>query len=174
MIPFRVQPAAPRLPEGYSLESALAPEPGELNRLLVACGDIARPEQRIRLMLERSAWQLSVRDPSGTLVGFVRATSDQALNANLWDLAAAPEDPQQQVVLTVLVHGALSRLRKELSGCSISVAAPPEAVAALQKHGFLVDPGGIRAMGLTLGAPLALVDEASMEGLEPPAFRTGI
>jgi hypothetical protein len=101
-------------------------------------------------MLQRSAWQLSVRNPRGELVGFVRATSDQALNANLWDLAAAPDDDQQQAVLAVLVHGALHRLRRELSGCSISVAAPPMALEALRRYGFLVDPGGIRAMGLTL------------------------
>jgi hypothetical protein len=158
LIPFRSQPPAPCLPEGYRLDSAPAPQPAELNRLLVACGDDPRSEDRLALVLQRSAWQLSVRDPGGALVGFVRATSDQALNANLWDLAAAPEDPEQECVLGVLVHGALSRLRRELSGCSISVAAPPEAIAALQRHGFLLDPGGIRAMGLTLGTPVTRME----------------
>ncbi|WP_094555080.1 GNAT family acetyltransferase [Synechococcus sp. 1G10] len=149
MIPFRSQPPAPRLPEGYRTE-AEPPQPGELNILLMACGESQRDEQRLVLVLERSAWQLCVRDPQGRLVGFVRATSDQALNANLWDLSAWPADPHRSTVLAVLVHGALSRLRRELSGCSISVAAPPEALSALQQHGFMVDPGGIRAMGLVL------------------------
>jgi hypothetical protein len=138
------------LPEGYRLESASTPEPAELNRLLVACGDAARSEARIARVLASSSWQLHVRNPDGELVGFVRATSDQALNANLWDLAAAPDEPEQDRVLAVLVHGALSRLRRELNGCSISVAAPPMALPALQRFGFLVDPGGIRAMGLSL------------------------
>jgi len=86
------------------------------------------------------------------LVGFVRATSDQALNANLWDLAVAPEEPVgiQGQVLQVLVVAALGRLRRELPGCSISVAAPQGALAALKQQGFVVDPGGIRAMGLRL------------------------
>jgi hypothetical protein len=52
--------------------------------------------------------------------------------------------------MIVLVHSALSRLRRELPGCSISVAAAPMAQAALKRHGFVVDPGGIRAMGLSL------------------------
>lgn len=177
MIPFRSQPPAPRLPEGYRTETE-PPLPGELNVLLMACGESRRDEQRLALVLERSAWQFCVRDPQGRLVGFVRATSDQALNANLWDLSASPRDPQRSTVLAVLVHSALTRLRRELSGCSISVAAPPEALSALQQHGFMVDPGGIRAMGLVLAATEASrpgePNETSMEGLEPPTFRTGI
>jgi hypothetical protein len=48
------------------------------------------------------------------------------------------------------VHTTLNRLRRELSGCSISVAATPMTQEALKRHGFVVDPGGIRAMGLKL------------------------
>ncbi|NQV10509.1 MAG: N-acetyltransferase [Cyanobacteria bacterium] len=158
MIPFRNQPPAPRLPEGYAISSDTFPDVGELNALLMSCGERSRNEQRLGLVLQRSAWQLSIHDPAGSLVGFVRATSDQALNANLWDLAASPGDPQQQAVLSVLVHTALSRLKKELSGCSVSVAAPPEALQALQRYGFLVDPGGIRAMGLSLRTPVPRVE----------------
>jgi hypothetical protein len=83
-------------------------------------------------------------------VGFLRTTSDQALNANLWDLLTDPSDPARDAVLTALVRTALGRLRRELGGCSISVSAPPEAIAALSSAGFLLDPGGIRAMGLAL------------------------
>jgi predicted GNAT family N-acyltransferase len=122
----------------------------ELNALLVACGDPSRPLARLEAALQRSTWQLSVRDPADQLVGFVRVTSDMALNANLWDLSAHPADPQQEQLMIVLVHTALSRLRRELPGCSISVAAAPMAQAALKRHGFVVDPGGIRAMGLSL------------------------
>jgi hypothetical protein len=92
-----------------------------------------------------------VSDPQQQLVGFVRATSDQALNANLWDLLSDPNDPARDEVLLALVRAALGRLRRELAGCSVSLSAPPEALAALQAAGFLVDPGGIRAMGLRLG-----------------------
>ena len=150
LIPFRGQSQPPQLPPGYSLDSAFPPSAEELNALLVACGDPPRPPQRLQRALEASAWQLSLRGPDGYLVGFVRATSDQALNANLWDLTVHPAAPQVEPLLQVLVHTALGRLRRELPGCSISVAAPQGALAALQQHGFVVDPGGIRAMGLRL------------------------
>ncbi len=150
LIPFRSQPAPPSLPEGYSLEVDVWPVPAELDRLLVACGDPTRPAERLQRALERSTWLLSVRNPSGVLVAFVRATSDLALNANLWDLCADPADPARDQLLLVLVHTALTRLRRELPGCSISVAALPEAIEPLRRQGFVVDPGGIRAMGLQL------------------------
>ena len=150
LIPFRSQPQPPALPEGYSLESERPPLAEELNDLLVVCGDPSRPLARLEAALERSTWHLSVRNPADQLVGFVRVTSDLALNANLWDLSAHPADPQQEQLMIVLVHTALSRLRRELPGCSISVAAAPMAQEALKRHGFVVDPGGIRAMGLSL------------------------
>jgi hypothetical protein len=118
---------------------------------LLCCGDQPRSADRWRRVLERSSWHLAVYDPRSRLVGFLRATSDQALNANLWDLLSDPADPEQEQVLTVLVRSALARLRRELGGCSISVAAPPEALTLLHRAGFVIDPGGIRAMGLALG-----------------------
>ncbi|WP_315858746.1 hypothetical protein [Cyanobium sp. CH-040] len=99
-------------------------------------------------MLERSLWHLRIVNREERAVGFVRATSDLALNANLWDLWADAQDPAQPELLLALVQGALARLRRELPGCSISLSAPPEALEALKRQGFVVDPGGIRAMGL--------------------------
>ena len=153
LIPFRSQPAAPQLREGYRLLQDPIPSPEELNRLMDACGESPRASQRWLLAIERSAWHLAVRGPDGRLVGFVRSTSDQALNANLWDLLADPQDPDPTEILVALLHGALTRLRRELGGCSVSLSAPPEAILPLEALGFLVDPGGIRAMGLSLGSP---------------------
>jgi hypothetical protein len=194
--PFRPQPQ-PRLPQGYSLVGLPLPSAEELNRLRYACGEPARSPERWQRALARSSWAMTVHSPQGLLVGFVRATSDQALNANLWDLGADPRDPHQERILAALLQGALSRLRRELSGCSISLASPPQALASLEALGFVVDPGGIRAMGLVLHAedpgippeaddhhrqgwtgsahPAGTPQEAtSMEGLEPPTLRTGI
>ena len=150
LIPFRSQPQPPALPEGYALDTEQPPLPQELDQLLVACGDPSRPAERLQRALTRSAWTLAVRNGEAQLVGFVRATSDLALNANLWDLAADPTDPARDQLLLVLVYSALTRLRRELPGCSISVAALPEALEPLRRQGFVVDPGGIRAMGLKL------------------------
>ena len=150
MIPFRSQPPTPRLREGYALLQQHDPDPASLNRLLLACGDAPRSPDRWQRVLKRSTWHLVVLNPGGELVGFVRATSDQALNANLWDLVADPADPCRDEVIGALVQAALARLRRELSGCSISLSAPPEALNALSRAGFVVDTGGIRAMGLDL------------------------
>jgi hypothetical protein len=150
LLPFRSQPPQPRLREGYQLLWQPPLEVEELNRLLELCGERPRPSGRWQLVLERSTWHLGVRDDAERLVGFLRATSDLALNANLWDLLSDPGDPGRGDVLAVLVHAGLGRLRRELGGCSVSLSAPPEALSALNRVGFVLDPGGIRAMGRDL------------------------
>ena len=150
MLPFLQQSAPPKLPNGYRLESSIAPSPESLNTLLAACQETTHAEDDWQRALDNSLWQLSVLDEtSGELVGFVRATSDLALNANLWNLCAKP-GPDQAQLLSVLVHRSLNMLRRDLPGCSLSVSAPKMAVAALETHGFVIDPSGIRAMGLPL------------------------
>jgi len=151
LIPFRLQPPAPRLRAGYQLlENPAAMEPAALNRLLLQCGDRGRSEAIWQQVLARSTWCFAVLKEPALLVGFVRVTSDMALNANLWDLVADAEDHAEAEIYQVLVEAALTKLRRELSGCSISLSAPPAALQALERHGFVIDPGGIRAMGLTL------------------------
>jgi hypothetical protein len=123
-----------------------------LNHLLTSCGGQSRNAAVWQRVVHHSAWHLVVRDPAGAWVGFIRATSDRALNANLWDLITAPTEPSRDQVIQALVAAALDRLRRELNGCSISISAPSEALAALTQAGFVIDPGGIRAMGLRLNA----------------------
>ncbi|MCU0530051.1 MAG: N-acetyltransferase [Cyanobium sp. Prado107] len=150
LLPFRNHPPAPRLREGYRLLSEGQPDPEALNTLLQQTGERSRSPERWRRVLERSMWHLRIVNSEERPVGFVRATSDLALNANLWDLWADAQDPAQPELLLALVQGALTRLRRELPGCSISLSAPPQALEALKRQGFVVDPGGIRAMGLEL------------------------
>ena len=149
-LPFRQQAAAPRLPAHYRLQAAPDPSGESINALLISCGEPAHPVERWPLALSRSLWQLSIIDERDqALVGFIRATSDLALNANLWNLAASPGD-DQNALLNVLLHHSLARLKKELPGCSVSISAPAIALEGLKKQGFILDPGGIRAMGLRL------------------------
>ncbi len=148
MFPFRQQ--FPQLPPGFVLDAENAPSPEELNRLLAKCNEITHPSRLLALALKKSAFHLSImEESSGKLVGFVRATSDKGLNANLWNLVAEPSLQQAQLFL-VLVHRSLGILKKEIPGCSVSVSAPLMAVEALKKNGFLIDPSGIRAMGFRL------------------------
>jgi hypothetical protein len=151
LIPFRTSsPSLPRLPQGYAVVSVPVLTSADLNPLLSACGELPRTETIWQRVLERSAWHLGVHNANGQWVGFIRATTDQALNANLWDLLSDPTESLREEVLQVLVLTALTRLRREVGGCSISLAAPPEALTALRSAGFIIDPGGIRAMGLKL------------------------
>ena len=141
------------MPDGFRIETSERPSPAQLNSLLQACGESTHDEQRWLLALERSVWHLSILDSSsGELVGFVRATSDLALNANLWNLCARPGAHQDQL-LAVLVHRSLHMLRRDLPGCSLSISAPANTVEALEKQGFVIDPTGIRAMGLRMQSP---------------------
>ena len=150
MLKFRQKQKPPELPEGYILETNKNPSPTSLNNLLESCDESTHPENLWPIALERSLWQISILDKkSGELVGFVRATSDLALNANLWNLSAKP-GPDQTRLLKFLVHRALNYLKKDLPGCSLSVSAPKVAVEALESNGFLIDPTGIKAMGLNL------------------------
>ena len=150
MLSFLKQPSIPPLPQGTRLETSIPPTSKQLNTLLMSCGESTHPEERWELALQRSLWQISILDEAnGELIGFVRATSDLALNANLWNLAAKP-GPNQAALFAVLVHRALQILRRDLPGCSLSISAPAEALQALKEQGFLIDPNGIRAMGLRL------------------------
>tara|TARA_B100000029_G_C16826042_1_gene686066 strand:- start:65 stop:514 length:450 start_codon:yes stop_codon:yes gene_type:complete len=148
LFPFRQQ--SPRLPSGFILDLEHPPSPEALNRLLARCNEETHPPRKLALALEKSAFHLSIwKQSTKRLVGFVRATSDKGLNANLWNLVAEPSFDQSQLLL-VLVHRSLGILRKEMPGCSVSVSAPVMALDALEKNGFLIDPNGIRAMGFRL------------------------
>ena len=150
LLPFRAPSTPSPLSEGYELLVQPSLRLEALNQLLESCGGRPRSAQVWNQVIHHSAWHLVVQDPRGCWVGFIRATSDRALNANLWDLISAPEDPTRDKVIRALVTAALERLRRELSGCSISISAPAEALATLAQVGFVIDPGGIRAMGLRL------------------------
>ena len=140
----------PRLPEGYVLKVNTYPSPEALNKLLSSCKEATHPSKRLSAALRRSSFCLSIFEESNErLMGFVRATSDKGLNANLWNLVATPGE-YQDLLLLFLVHHSLRILRREMPGCSISVSAPSVAITALLNQGFLLDPNGIRAMGLRL------------------------
>ena len=101
------------------LESQQTPNPADLNKLLSRCREPIHAPEKWALALERSVWHLSILEKaSGNLAGFVRATSDHGLNANLWDLVAQPGELQEQL-LAVLVDQAIDTLCRTLPGCRI-------------------------------------------------------
>ncbi len=147
---FRMNNVTDNLPAGYFLESKKIPSLKELNNLFRLCSHDTYPPRKLLLALEKSDFFLYIiEESSGSLVGFVRGTTDYGLNVNLWNLVARPGKLQQKFLL-VLVSRTLQYLRREIPGCSISISASSESLQALRENGFLIDPGGIRAMGLKI------------------------
>jgi len=122
------------------------PAPAALNRLLSQSYGETHPPRKLALAFKNSFCNASIKvKKTGELVGFVRITTDKGLNANLWDLVAEQGKDQSQL-LSILVHRSLRIIRKQLPGCSVSLAAPSVAIEVLEAQGFLLDPSGIRAM----------------------------
>ena len=140
----------PQIPEGFVLLRSEIVSIRKINRLLSKCNQDTHQPRKLELALKKSDFYLTLlQKTSDTLVGFVRVTSDKGLNANLWDLVAEPGDQQEQYI-SIMVFNAIEIIRRELPGCSISVAAPSISLKALKASGFLLDPNGIRTMGIRL------------------------
>ena len=140
----------PQIPEGFILLRSEIIPVRKINRLLSRCNQDTHQPRKLELALKSSDFYLTLlQKASENLVGFVRVTSDKGLNANLLDLVAEPGDQQEQYI-SIIVFKAIEIIRRELPGCSISVAAPLISLQALQANGFLLDPNGIKTMGYKL------------------------
>ena len=140
----------PPIPEGFVLLRSEIVSIRKINRLLSKCNQDTHQLRKLELALKSSDFYLTLLEKtSDKLVGFVRVTSDKGLNANLWDLVAEPGD-QQEEYMSIIVFKAIEIIRRELPGCSISVAAPLISLQALKDNGFLLDPNGIQTMGFRL------------------------
>ena len=140
----------PQIPEGFLLLRSELISIRKINRLLSRCNQDTHHPRQLELALKKSDFYLTlIQKTPENLVGFVRVTSDKGLNANLWDLVAEPGD-QQEKYMSIIVFKAIEIIRRELPGCSISVAAPLISLDSLKANGFLLDPNGIKTMGFRL------------------------
>ena len=140
----------PQMPDGLVLLRSELVYVRKINSLLSRCNQDTHQPRKLELALKNSDFYLTLlQKTSENLVGFVRVTSDKGLNANLWDLAAEPGD-QQETYMSIMVFKAIEIIRRELPGCSISVAAPLISINPLKANGFLLDPNGIKTMGFRL------------------------
>ena len=137
----------PQIPEGVVLLRSAIVSVRKINKLLSRCNQDTHQPRKLELALKSSDFYLTLlQKTSDNLVGFVRVTSDKGLNANLWDLVAEPGE-QQEKYISIVLFKAIEIIRRELPGCSISVAAPLISLKALKANGFLLDPNGIKTMG---------------------------
>ena len=139
------------LPEGYFVNSSNIPLPKEVNKLLANCGCETFPLKPLSEAIKKSNFFFTIQNNElkKKLYGFVRVTSDRGLNANLWNLSAAPGN-NQQLYYSVLLQVTLEKINREMPGCSISVQAPVSSFISLEENGFILDPNGIRVMGYKL------------------------
>ena len=138
------------LPEGYFVNSSHIPLAKEVNNLLVICGCDTFPMKLLSEAIQKSNFFFTIQNElKNKLYGFVRVTSDRGLNANLWNLSAAPGN-NQQLYYSILLQETLDKINREMPGCSISVQAPVSSFKSLEESGFILDPNGIRVMGYKL------------------------
>ncbi len=121
-----------------------------INNLLISCGSDFFSNDKLFLAIKNSNFFFSICHESKKQVfGFVRVTSDKGLNANLWNLCAQPGE-NQKLFYSVLLRLTLEKINREMPGCSISVQAPQSSFNSLEENGFILDPNGIRVMGIKL------------------------
>ena len=132
------------------INSSQIPLPKEVNKLLAKCGCETFPIKSLSEAIKKSNFFFTIQNEfKNKLYGFVRVTSDRGLNANLWNLSAAPGN-NQQLYYSILLQVTLEKINREMPGCSISVQAPESSFNSLEKSGFILDPNGIRVMGYKL------------------------
>ena len=122
-----------------------------MNKLLANCGCETFPLKPLSEAIKKSNFFFTIQknELKNKLYGFVRVTSDRGLNANLWNLSAAPGN-NQQLYYSILLQVTLEKINREMPGCSISVQAPVSSLQSLEDSGFILDPNGIRVMGYKL------------------------
>ena len=138
------------IPDGYFVNSSQIPLAREVNKLLADCDCETFPIKPLSDAIKKSDFFFTIQNElKNKLCGFVRVTSDRGLNANLWNLSAAPGN-NQQLYYSILLQVTLEKINREMPGCSISVQAPVSSFKSLEESGFILDPNGIRVMGYKL------------------------
>mmetsp|Transcript_2020 Transcript_2020/g.5376 ORF Transcript_2020/g.5376 Transcript_2020/m.5376 type:complete len:221 (-) Transcript_2020:187-849(-) len=123
--------------------------PAEINDLFSRSGWEERDEEKWKIALKHSYCVVTARlFKTRKLVGFVRATSDLALNATMWDLAVDASLPDPTAMKRNIVKYLLTELRTGVPGCSVALISRPGDVAMFESLQFVADPDGIKAMAL--------------------------
>ncbi|MBL1210455.1 GNAT family N-acetyltransferase [Geminocystis sp. GBBB08] len=121
----------------------------ELEELCDSVGWARRPLRKVRKALENSylvasAWE--VKGAKTTMIGFARATSDQAFNATIWDVVIHPRFQNKGLGKTFMKY-LIKKLRSD-DISNVTLFADPHVVDFYRRLGFVLDPEGIKGMFL--------------------------
>nr|YP_009257465.1 hypothetical protein [Coeloseira compressa]ANH09548.1 hypothetical protein [Coeloseira compressa] len=119
----------------------------DLEKLCDAVGWVRRPVKKVKIAIEHSFLTVSLfcdNDHKRQLIGFARATSDNAFNATIWDVVIHPEFQGHGLGKT-LMNQTIKYLRHaDIS--TITLFADPNVVAFYSNLGFVTDPDGVKGM----------------------------
>nr|YP_010336503.1 GCN5-like N-acetyltransferase [Rhodospora sordida]UNJ14909.1 GCN5-like N-acetyltransferase [Rhodospora sordida] len=119
----------------------------ELENLCSLVGWVRRPTQKVKRALDNSFLNLTLyleHNQNKKLIGFVRAISDSAFNATIWDMVIHPEY-QNQGLGTILMRKIIQELRY-LEIDTVTLFADTKNVKFYNKLGFIADPRDIKGM----------------------------
>nr|YP_010204044.1 GCN5-like N-acetyltransferase [Ahnfeltia fastigiata]UAT97611.1 GCN5-like N-acetyltransferase [Ahnfeltia fastigiata] len=119
----------------------------DLEQLCDAVGWVRRPLRKIKVAIDHSFVTISLfkkQNDCKKLIGFARATSDNAFNATIWDVVVHPEF-QGKGLGKSLMDQIITQLRyQDIS--TITLFADPQVVSFYKNLGFMTDPDGVKGM----------------------------
>ena len=119
----------------------------ELEKLCDSVGWVRRPISKVKLAIQNSILVIGLfrkSSHSKYLIGFARATSDNAFNATIWDVVIHPAF-QGYGLGSALIHQLIKQLRAYDIN-TVTLFADPQVVAFYQKLGFTDNPDGVKGM----------------------------
>jgi len=118
-----------------------------LENLCDAVGWVRRPFRKVKTAIEHSFLTISLfynESNKQELIGFARATSDQAFNATIWDVVIHPSFQGNGLGKT-LMDQIIQELRcADIT--TITLFADPQVVSFYKTLGFMTDPDGVKGM----------------------------
>nr|YP_009294528.1 GCN5-like N-acetyltransferase [Asparagopsis taxiformis]AOM66011.1 GCN5-like N-acetyltransferase [Asparagopsis taxiformis] len=119
----------------------------DLEQLCDTVGWVRRPLKKVKTAIEHSFLIIGLfykQEEKKVLIGFARATSDQAFNATIWDVVIHP-DFQGKGLGKALMDQIIQQLRYEDIN-TITLFADPQVINFYRNLGFITDPDGVKGM----------------------------
>jgi len=119
----------------------------DLEKLCDAVGWVRRPIKKVKKAIDNSfliVYLFYYKKNRKELIGFARATSDNAFNATIWDVVIHPAF-QGKGLGRLLMNQIIKELRNyDIS--TITLFADPQVIKFYRHLGFIIDPDGVKGM----------------------------